>query len=207
MRKRDARHLSPSQLDELRSRAIALWKMGCNRRAIAALLEVHYNSVGRWVSAFELEGPGAIVSAKRGRKAGGSRSLSAAQERSVQKMITDKTPDQLKMPFALWTRRAVCELVQASFGIPLPERTCGEYLRRWGFTAQRPARRHYEQNPKAVAPVCGSSILTSCVAPENRVRRFTGETKPVCATTASTAGGSRPGARPRSPTGVPNVFP
>ena len=65
-------------------------------------------------------------------------------------MITDKTPDQLKMPFALWTRRAVCELVEESFGIPLPERTCGEYLKRWGFTAQRPARRNYEQNPEAV---------------------------------------------------------
>ena len=150
MPKRDARNLSPSQLDELRSRAIALWKMGWSRRDTADLLEVHYNSVGRWVSAFELEGPGAIVSAKRGRKAGGSRSLSASQELSVQKMITDKTPDQLKMPFALWTRRAVCELVEESFGIPLPERTCGEYLKRWGFTAQRPARRNYEQNPEAV---------------------------------------------------------
>ena len=150
MSKRDARNLSPSQLDELRSRAIALWKMGWSRRATATLLEVHYNSVGRWVAAFDLEGPGAIVSAKRGRKAGGSRSLSAAQELSVQKMITDKTPDQLKMPFALWTRRAVCELVEESFGIPLPERTCGEYLKRWGFTAQRPARRNYEQNPEAV---------------------------------------------------------
>ena len=150
MPKRDARNLSPSQLDELRSRAIALWKMGCNRRVIGTLLEVHYNSVGRWVSSFELEGPGAILSAKRGRKAGGSRSLSPSQELSVQKMITDKTPDQLKMPFALWTRRAVCDLVEESFGIPLPERTCGEYLKRWGFTAQRPARRNYEQNPEAV---------------------------------------------------------
>lgn len=150
MPKRDARHLSPSQLDELRSRAIALWQAGWSRRAIAILLEVHYNSVGRWVAAFQMEGPGAILSAKRGRKAGGSRSLSPAQERRVQKMITDKTPDQFKMPFALWTRRAVSELVEESFGIPLPERTCGEYLRRWGFTAQRPARRNYEQNPKAV---------------------------------------------------------
>lgn len=150
MPRRDARNLSPSQLDELRSRAIALWKKGYTRRAIAALLEVHYNSVGRWVAAFQIEGPGAIRSAKRGRKAGGSRSLSPSQELWVQKMITDKTPDQLKMPFALWTRRAVCELVEESFGIPLPERTCGEYLKRWGFTAQRPARRNYEQNPEAV---------------------------------------------------------
>src|SRR5438034_9068414 len=102
MPRRDARNLSPSQLDELRSRAIALWKKGYTRRAVADLLEVHYNSVGRWVSAFQMEGPGAIRSAKRGRKAGGSRSLSASQELWVQKMITDKTADQLKVSFAPW---------------------------------------------------------------------------------------------------------
>jgi transposase len=150
MPKRDARNLSPTQLNELRARAIVLWQKGCNRRTVAALLEVHYNSVGRWVAAYQDEGPSAILSGKRGRKSGGSRSLNPAQERSVQKMITDTTPDQLKMPFALWTRRAVCELVAACFGIHLPERTCGDYLQRWGFTAQRPARRNYEQNPQAV---------------------------------------------------------
>lgn len=150
MPKRDARNLSPAQLDTLRTRAIAMWQDGLNRRVIGALLDVHYNSIGRWVAAFETEGPGAIVSAKRGRKTGGQRRLSVAQERSVQKMITDKTPDQLKLPFALWTRQAVCEFVEASFGIALPQRTCGEYLKRWGFTAQRPSRRNYEQKPEAV---------------------------------------------------------
>ncbi len=39
-------------------------------------------------------------------------------------MIVDKTADQLKMPFALWTRRAVCDLVKTRFGLRLPERTC-----------------------------------------------------------------------------------
>jgi transposase len=150
MAKRDARNLSPSQLDELRSRAITLWKEGFNRRDVPALLEVHHNSVGRWVSAYQIEGPGAILSAKLGRTAGGNRSLSSTQELSIQKMITDQTPDQLKLPFALWTRRAICELVAARFGFRLPERTCGEYLKRWEFTAQPPARRNDEQYPEAV---------------------------------------------------------
>ena len=150
MEQRDARTLSPLQLDELRSRAISLWEKGLNRRQIATLLDVHYNTVGRWVSTYENEGPGALLSAKRGRKKGGSRNLTPAQEKEIQKVITDKTPDQLKMPFALWTRRAVCDLVEKRYGARLPERTCGEYLKRWGFTAQRPARRNYEQNPEAV---------------------------------------------------------
>lgn len=150
MEKRDARTLSPHQLDELRQRAVFLWKKGYSRRQIGALLDVHYNSVGRWVAAYQIEGEGALRSAKRGRKKGGQRSLTAIQERQMQKLIADKTPDQLKMPFALWTRRAVCDLAEERFGVRLPERTCGDYLKRWGFTAQRPARRNYEQNPREV---------------------------------------------------------
>jgi len=150
MDKRDARTLSPNQLDELRDRAIALWKKGYNRRKIAALLDVHYNSVGRWVAIYQIEGTGALRSAKRGRKKGTLRNLTEKQEKMIQRLIIDKTPDQLKMPFALWTRRAVCDLVEERCGLRLPERTCGEYLKRWGFTPQRPARRHYEQNSAAV---------------------------------------------------------
>ena len=32
----------------------------------------------------------------------------------------------------------------------MPIRTVGEYLKRWGFTPQKPLRRAYKQNPKAV---------------------------------------------------------
>ncbi len=32
----------------------------------------------------------------------------------------------------------------------MPRRTVGEYLKRWGYTPQKPLRRAYEQNPKAV---------------------------------------------------------
>jgi transposase len=55
------------------------------------------------------------------------------------------------MNFALWTRRAVCELIRQEYGLSMPIRTCGEYLKRWGFTPQKPAKRAYEQNPQAVA--------------------------------------------------------
>jgi hypothetical protein len=97
-----------------------------------------------------VEGPDAIVSAKRGLNAGGSGSLNASQELSVLKIITNKTRDQLKTHFILCTRRAVWELVEESFAIPLSDRRCGEYLKRWGCTAHHPARRNYEEIPEAV---------------------------------------------------------
>ncbi len=52
---------------------------------------------------------------------------------------------------ALWTRQAVRELISQQFGLRLPIRTVGEYLRRWGFTPQNPVRKAYKQDPEAVA--------------------------------------------------------
>ena len=52
---------------------------------------------------------------------------------------------------ALWTRPAVQELIEQQCGIRLPIRTVGEYLRRWGFTPQKPVRKAYKQDPEAVA--------------------------------------------------------
>lgn len=68
----------------------------------------------------------------------------------MQKLIVDKAPDQLKLPFALWTRGAVKQLIGRQYGIDMPTRTVGEYLRRWGFTPQKPIKRAKEQNPAAV---------------------------------------------------------
>ena len=42
------------------------------------------------------------------------------------------------------------EAVRAKFAIDMPIRTVGEYLRRWGFTPQRPAKQALEQRPEQV---------------------------------------------------------
>ena len=52
-------------------------------------------------------------------------------------MIQDRTPDQLKLNFALWTRQAVSELIEAVYGVRLTVRNTGKYLKRWGFTPQK----------------------------------------------------------------------
>jgi hypothetical protein len=65
-------------------------------------------------------------------------------------MIEDRCPDQLRLPFALWTREAVAELIQQRYGIGLSVWTVGRYLRHWGFTPQKPVRRAYERDPEAV---------------------------------------------------------
>ena len=125
-------------------------KAGKSRGEVAAALGVHLKTITRWTGEHKKHGAAVFSARKRGRKPGEARHLSPEQEKALQRMIVEKTPDQLKLAFALWTRRAVCELIEREFALRMPVRTCGEYLKRWGFTPQKPARRAYEQNPAAV---------------------------------------------------------
>ena len=52
--------------------------------------------------------------------------------------------------FALWTRRAVADLICQQYGIDLPVRTVGEYLRRWGSTAKVPRPQAKDQDSEEV---------------------------------------------------------
>lgn len=54
----------------------------------------------------------------------------------------------MSLPFALWYRKAGQEAIKLRLGVDMPIRTVGEYLRRWGFTPQRPVKRAVEQRPE-----------------------------------------------------------
>ena len=76
--------------------------------------------------------------------------LAPWQAATTVRLIADRCPDQLKLPFALWTREAVRDLIASRFDIRLSVWTVGRYLTRWGFTPQKPLRRAYERDPQAV---------------------------------------------------------
>jgi transposase len=54
------------------------------------------------------------------------------------------------MELALWSRIAVGQLIEREYGLKLHVRSIGKYLKRWGFTAQKPIRRAYEKSPASV---------------------------------------------------------
>jgi transposase len=60
-------------------------------------------------------------------------------------------PDQLKLPFYLWTREAVARLIEREYGVTVSPTTVGRYLKAWGMSAQKPVRRAYERNDEAIA--------------------------------------------------------
>ena len=66
------------------------------------------------------------MSKPRGRKPDEQRLLDAAQEAEVQGLIRRHTPDELGLPFALWSRAAVGALVARHCGVELAVRTVGK---------------------------------------------------------------------------------
>jgi transposase len=148
--KEDGRKLSKEQQVETRRRAMLLLKKGWHEREIAEAMGVHERTVRQWKQHQRDYGTEALLRDERGRQLGDGRKLTAAQEKQVREIIADKLPEQLKLAFALWTRRAVAELLKQRFGLNLPVRTMGLYLKRWGFTPQKPIKKAYEQNPKKV---------------------------------------------------------
>ncbi len=150
MEKTDARKLPAEVQYHLRRQAVRLRKSGKKYREIAETVGVHHTTVCTWYKNYERDGKKAIRIKKRGRTYGSCRTLEPKQEKKIQKAIYDKCPDQLKLPFALWTRKAVKQLIHELWSVDMPVRTVGEYLKRWGFTPQKPLRKAYRQNPEAV---------------------------------------------------------
>ncbi len=149
MKTADARSLS-DETEQLRKQSVRLRRRGMTYGQIAKIVDVHANTVGIWCRGHEKGGVRALKAKKRGRRKGENRTLTPAQEDVIQKTICDKMPDQLKLSFALWTRRAVQLLIKQYFGMEVPIRTIGDYLKRWGFTPQKPLRMAYEQRPAEV---------------------------------------------------------
>src|SRR5580658_2861750 len=150
VRSRDARRLPQAAQEELRRRAVALVGEGRSQGEVAGLLDVSRQSVNEWVAAHRAGGDAALAAGRRGRRYGEKTALTDRQQAQIAKAIREKNPDQLRLPGFLWTRALVCDLVEQRFGVRISEKTAGRYLRAWGFSPQKPARRALEQDPAAV---------------------------------------------------------
>jgi len=145
----NGRKLSAEAQEALRMRVVrAIVEQGLTQTEAAETFGVGRSSIYGWMKAYRKGGFDALKAKKRGPKR--CSRLAGWQAATVVRLIEDRCPDQLKLPFALWTREAVGQLIEQRFGIVLSVWTVGRYLKRWGFTPQKPLRRAYEQDPQAV---------------------------------------------------------
>lgn len=149
MTRMDARRLSPDAQEDLRRRVVyAVREDGMSPARAARTFGVCRQSVAAWVGRAEAGGVRALAARRRGPRP--RPRMDPSVERGVVRTIRDRCPDQLLLPFALWTREAVVALIRKRTGRAVSVWTAGRYLRRWGMTPQRPTRRAYERDPAAV---------------------------------------------------------
>lgn len=144
----DARQLAPSAQEALRRRVIAAIQGGMSKAEASPVFQVSREAIYQWERRVREGGEKNLRARKRGPK--GGLQLEPWEAAQTVWAIRGRCPDQLKLSFALWTRAAVGELIRKRFGIGLSVWTVGRYLKRWGFTPQKPLRRAFEQDPEAV---------------------------------------------------------
>lgn len=146
--KTDARSLAPEAQAAMRMRAVEVVIEGMTQVKVAGVFGVSRRAISNWMRAYREGGKKALKAKPRGRPRGGR--LKPWQCATIVNLITDRQPDQLKLPFYLWTREAVSQLIEQRFGIRYSHHQVGRYLKKWGFTVQKPARKAFEQCPEKV---------------------------------------------------------
>ena len=144
----DARALPAAAQEALRRRTVKAVRDGMTHAEAARVFGVARPTVTKWVSQYDTGGTRALKAKRRGRPPGTQ--LASHEAALTVRLITGRCPDQLRLPFALWTREAVQQLLAERFGLAVSVWTVGRYLARWGLTPQKPLRRAFEQDPAAI---------------------------------------------------------
>lgn len=150
MKEKDFRSVDSVTRQAIRKMAIKKIALGVQKKVVADFYGVNQNTITNWVKKYKAKGNKGLIDSIRGVKSADKKLLNESEEQAIQKMIIDVMPDQLKLDYALWTRRAVKELIERELGVKLAVNTVGDYLRSWGFSPQKPKKKAYEQNPIVV---------------------------------------------------------
>jgi transposase len=152
MQARDFRSIGRATQEELRRRALFLIeRQGLSQGQAAQLVGVHRQTVNTWVKRHREQGGDGLLDGRRVSPRRGKGRLSAEEAGQIRAWVVEQTPEALGLPFALWTSRAVRELIMRRFGKRLGLTAVQLHLRRWGLTPQKPLIRAKQRQPAAIA--------------------------------------------------------
>jgi transposase len=151
MEARDFRSIGRAAQEELRRRALFLVeRQDLSQGRAAQLVGVHRQTVNTWVKRYRERGEEGVLDGRRVSPRRGKGRLTAEEADKVRAWVVGQAPDQLGLPFALWTSRAVRELIERRFAKRLGLTAVQAYLRRWGMTPQKPLVRARQRRPAAI---------------------------------------------------------
>ena len=102
MGKQDARSLSAEAQEDLRRRVVEAVQKGLLQTEAARVFGVARGTVSRWMGLVERAGRRGLKARRRGRPPVSR--LAPHQAATTVRYIVGGCPDQLSLPFALWTR-------------------------------------------------------------------------------------------------------
>ena len=126
----DMRKLLAAAQEERRRQVVGLRQAGLTYGAIAEQVGLTQTGVFDICKRYAERGTAGLKTGPRGPEPGYGRFLAAGQEAETRALVQQHTPDELDLPFALWSRAAVSELIWLRFGVRLAVRTMGTYLAR-----------------------------------------------------------------------------
>lgn len=125
-----------------------LKKQTGTQKQASIIFGVTERSVNKIWHRYKTLGKRGLASKKRGVQTG--KKITGEQSFIIRKLIKEKMPDQLKLPYGLWTREAVQQLIRERFEVELSRWQVGRYLKSWGYTPQKPISKAFEQKPEKV---------------------------------------------------------
>jgi transposase len=151
MEKKDFRGLGRDAQEALRARAVYLvLTLSKSQTEAAEAVGASRQTVNGWLKRHATAGEPALLDGRRVSPRKGKGKLTAAEAKRVQGWIRDKCPEQLKLPYVLWTAGIVQELIRRRLGKNLGLSTVHLYLLRWGFTPQKPLSRATQRSDAAI---------------------------------------------------------
>jgi len=146
----DLRKTGREGLKEIRRQVVRLKKLGKTGREIEELTGVRQNRASEIWSAYQREGEASLERKKYGRKPGTHMILTPEEQQDIRKAIEENRPEDLGITGKLWTLGRTREYIQKRWGKAVNERTLSDYMKRWGMSCQRPAKRARKQNPTGI---------------------------------------------------------
>jgi transposase len=116
--------------------------------AVMASMGLCRTTIHPWIRTFKRDGLRALDART---SKGPNPLLDETQRRQVRRWIVGKDPRQYGLDFGLWTRRIVADLIRERFGVEMGLTCVGRLLASLDITPQKPLRRAYERDEKAVA--------------------------------------------------------
>ncbi len=144
------RKVGSEGLKQIRSQVVRLKKMGKGGREIEELTGVRQNRISEIWTAYQREGEGSLERKKYGRKPGTHMLLEGGEQAEIRKVIMEKVPEDFGIPGKLWTLGRTRQYIQKQYHKEVNERRLSDYMKRWGMSCQRPAKRARKQNPSRI---------------------------------------------------------